>query len=103
MNWGVTSKAMESDLAIELLNKTSSENHCVSSIICDQDATTMAEVKKHILFEVGKHSDTNHAKKSVGNDLNSLQKTHKILQTKVIAYLQKCFSYAIRVNRNKTE
>ena len=72
-------------------------------LIGDDDTTTMSKVQKQIPFEVKKQSDINHAKKSLGNDLYNLQKTHKILQAKVITYLQKCFSYAIMQNENNHE
>ena len=94
---------MESDLAVSLLKNTNSEYHHVSTIIGDDDTTTMSKVQKQIPFEVKKQSDINHAKKSLGNDLYNLQKTHKILQAKVITYLQKCFSYAIMQNENDHE
>ena len=94
---------MESDLAVDLLKKTHSENHHVSTIIGGDDRTTMSKVQKQVPFEVSKQSDINHAKKAVGNDLYNLQKTYKILQTTVITYLQKCFSYAIKQNENDSE
>ena len=103
LNWGGTSKAMESDLAVSLLKNTHSENQHVSTIIGDDDTTTMSKVQKQVPFPVKKQSDINHAKKSLGNDLYHLQKTHKVLQTKVITYLQKCFSYAIKQNENDQE
>ena len=54
MNWGGSSKAMESDLAVELLNKSKTEHHHVSTLICDEDATTMAKIHKQVPFEVQK-------------------------------------------------
>ena len=96
MNWGGSAKAMEADLAVELLGKFNDDDYRVSRLICDDDATTIAKVKKTLPFEVTKESDMNHAKKTVGNDLYYLQKTFKILQSKVISYLQKCFSYVIK-------
>ena len=90
-------------MAVDLLNNTYSENHHVSTIIGDDDSTTMSKVQKLVPFQVTKQSDINHAKKAIGNDLYNLQKTCKILQTTVITYLQKCFSYAIKQNENDSE
>ena len=39
-------------------------------------------------------------KKTVGNDLYALQKKHHILSSKVISYLQECFSYTIKQHKN---
>ena len=103
LNWGGSSKAMESDLAVSMLNSTSCDNHHISTIIGDDDCTTMAKIQKQVPYNVTKQSDINHAKKALGNDLYKLQKTHKILQHKVISYLQKCFSYAISQNKNDPE
>ena len=56
--------------------------------------------KKTVPHEIRKERDINHAKKYIGNDLYALQKKYHILSSKVISYLQKCFSYAIKQHKN---
>ena len=90
---------MESDLAVDMLVSGTTEKACISTVIMDEDSTTMAKIKK-LPYEVTKESDINHAKKTVGNDLYALQKKHHILSSKVISSLQKCFSYAIKQHKN---
>ena len=46
MNWGGSSKAMESDLAVDMLVSGTTEKACISTIIMDEDSTTMAKIKK---------------------------------------------------------
>ena len=44
--------------------------------------------------------DVNHTKNSSGSHFEGLQKTYKALTWKVIIYLQKCFSYVFKQNKN---
>ena len=71
----------------------------ISTFIMDEDLATMTKIRKSVPHEVTKESDINLAKKTVGNDLYPLQKIHDILSSKVISYLQKCFSYAIKQHK----
>ena len=87
MNWGGTSKAMESYLAVDMLVSGTKEKARISTVIMDEDLTTMPKIKKAVPYEVTKESDVNHAKKTVGNDLYALQKKHHIISSKVISYL----------------
>ena len=103
MNWGGSSKAMEADLAVELVKKSNCETFRVSTLICDEDATTIAKVRDNVPFDVRKQSDRNHIRKNIGNDLYALQKTHRVLQTNVINYFKKCFSYVVKQNENNPE
>ena len=54
MNWGGSAKAMEVDLAVELLNRSKNENSRVSQLICDDNATTIVKILKHVPFDVTK-------------------------------------------------
>ena len=100
MHWGVSSKAMESDLAVDMFVSSTTEKVRISINIIDEDSTAMAKIKESVPHEVTKEGDINNAKKTVGNDLYALQKKHHILSSKVICYLQKCFSYRIKQNKN---
>lgn len=65
-NWGGSSKGMESDLAVEMLNTKKDDTFQVSTLIGDHDSTTMAMVRQKVNHQVEKWSDVNHAKKSLG-------------------------------------
>ena len=98
-NWHGSSKAMEGDVAVELVKDCESEKCRITTIIGDDDATTISKIEKSVDYPVKKLSDFNHCKKTVANDLYSLQKTFKILQPKVINYFTNtCFTYAISQN-----
>ena len=99
LNWLGSAKSMEADVAVELVKEVESSKCRVSTIIGDDDATTINKIEKNIDYPIVKLSDFNHSKKSVANDLYSLQKKFKILQPKVIRYLTDCFSYAISQNK----
>lgn len=103
VNWGGSSKGMEQDLAVEMLNTVKDDNFAVTTLIGDDDTTTMANVRQNVSHTVEKWSDINHAKKSLGSRLYNLQKQHKALTTTVIKYLQKCFAYALCQNKGKPE
>lgn len=57
---------MESDLAVEMLNSQKDDTFQVSTLIGDDDSTTMAMVRQQVNHQVEKWSDVNHAKKSLG-------------------------------------
>lgn len=102
-NWSGSSKAMESDVALEVIKTVEKENVQVGTLIMDDDATTMAKVQQNISQPVMKWSDLNHAKKHLGNSLYALQKKHNCLSNKCIQYFQKCFGYAVAQNRGNPE
>ena len=57
---------MESDLAVKMLNVNKDDTFQVSTLIGDDDSTTMAMVRQKVTHQVEKWSDVNHAKKSLG-------------------------------------
>ena len=63
MNWGGSSKSMESDLAIDMFVSGTTEKARISTIFVDEDSTIMAKIKEAVPHEVTKESDINHAKK----------------------------------------
>ena len=92
INWAGSSKAMEANLAVEMLNDTKQASYRIGTLIGDDDSTTMAMVRNEVDHNIEKWSDTNHAKKALGTRLYRLQKQERSLTTPVIKYLQKCFS-----------
>ena len=55
---------MEPDLAVEMLNTVKDDNFAVTTLIGDDDTTTMANVHQNVSHTVEKWSDINRAKKS---------------------------------------
>ncbi|XP_067026633.1 uncharacterized protein [Acropora muricata] len=72
-NWGGSSKGMESDLAVEMLNTQKDDTFQVSTSIGDDDSTTMAMMRQQVNHEVEKWSDVNHAKKSLATNADIIQ------------------------------
>ncbi|XP_068698222.1 uncharacterized protein [Montipora foliosa] len=103
VNWDGSSKGMEPNLAVEMLNTVKEDNFAVTTLIGDDDTTTMANVRQNVSHTVEKWSDINHSKKSLGSRLYNLQKQHKARTTTVIKYLQKCFAYALCQNKGMPE
>ena len=76
----------------------------VAILVGDDGSTTIKKVRENVSHSVDKWSDTVHAKRSFGSHLYSLQSQHKgKLSGKVIDYLQKCFGYALRQNKDNVE
>ena len=53
-----------------------------------------------VAFAVTNHSDINHAKKGIDNDLYAILKSYKVHSTKVSTYSQNCYSYALVQNKD---
>lgn len=98
-NWNGSSKAMEADVCAELVKECGETQKAqVAILVGDDDSSTIKKVRDSVQHKVDKWSDIVHAKRAFGSSLYNLQKTHKKLSAKVIDYLQKCFSYAIKQN-----
>ena len=60
VNWGGSSKGMESSVAVEMLNNIKDNSFQISTLIGDDDSTAMA--RQQVEHSVEKWSVTNHAK-----------------------------------------
>ncbi|XP_062579139.1 uncharacterized protein LOC134241063 [Saccostrea cucullata] len=95
-NWEGSSKAMEADMVIEMVQDLQkSKGITIDGIIGDEDSTTIARLKAYVNADIKKLSDKNHLKKLFTNSLFTLKKKHSSLTLSVIKYIQKCFSYSI--------
>ena len=94
-NWEGSSKAMEPDVGIELAKTIKAQGDSVDIIIMDDDATSMARIRKDINHNISKWSDINHTSKLMGNSLYS---SRNKLNTTFIKWLQKCFNHVIAQN-----
>ena len=79
----------------DMVQEKSEKGIKVSTIISDDDTTTMSRLRQSISPNIEKISDRNYVKKKFTSSLYSLQKTHKSLTLRVIRYLVKCFNYLL--------
>jgi DNA polymerase III epsilon subunit-like protein len=103
-NFDKSAKAMEADLAFELATKNElfdAGNVELGVLVGDEDSSTMASIRVE-RPDIIKWSDLNHIKKGFNNALYKLQNRHKVLQTKVIKYLKRCFSYVVAQNKGNS-
>lgn len=68
----------------------------------DDDSTFMALINTTLSHPVIKWSDSSHTCKHIGNKLYALQKEQICISTKVIQWVQKCFSYAVAKNKGNS-
>ncbi|XP_063400480.1 uncharacterized protein LOC134685041 isoform X2 [Mytilus trossulus] len=95
MNWSGSAKSMEADMVTEMVKDVGKKGVSVSSIVGDEDSTTIARLRANVDKDITKVSDSNHVKKLLGNSLYEIRKKHKTLTIKVIQYLQRCFNYIL--------
>lgn len=81
-----------------MVKTNKAEGVYTSTIIGDDDVTTMSRLRQDVDPNIEKRSDRNHIKKNIANHLYMLQSSHKSLTTKVIRYIQKCWNYMISQN-----
>ncbi|CAC5391328.1 unnamed protein product [Mytilus coruscus] len=95
MNWSGSAKSMEADMVTEMVKDVGKKGVSVSSIVGDEDSTTIARLRANVDKNITKVSDSNHIKKLLGNSLYEIKKKHKTLTIKVIQNLQRCFNYIL--------
>lgn len=107
LNWSASSKAMEADVCADLVQEFSEKHNTqVAILVGDDDSSTIKKVRETVNHEVEKWSDVVHAKRSFGSALYSLQSKYKgdlNLSSKVIEYLQRCFGYALKQNKDNID
>ena len=99
VNFHGTAKATEAALGSELVNRSSVLKHCglqVRVIIGDEDASTIAAIRKYSLCQMLKLADLNHLKQNFNTDLYHLKLKFKELnRSEVCLHIRNCFSYAV--------
>ncbi|XP_018394014.1 PREDICTED: uncharacterized protein LOC108772866 [Cyphomyrmex costatus] len=96
-NYKGSAKAMEPDMAVELIHKNvlfKQENVRITVLIGDDDSSTIAAVRRAASYEIYKWSDYNHTHKSMTSALYTLK-----LSPKHIEYFSHCFSHAVKQNK----
>ncbi|VDI50719.1 Hypothetical predicted protein [Mytilus galloprovincialis] len=106
-NWYGTSKGMEPDVGVSLIKKLEEKKCTVSTLIMDDDATTMSKIQKfrqNIDHDITKWSDIKHVQNSLGKKLYVLPTSYrKSIRNDDIAHLMKCFTYAVHSNKNNKQ
>ena len=77
-NWAGSSKAMEPDMAVQMISDITSQGHTVGTLIMDNDSKTIDKVRD-INPNILKLNDRNHTRKSISNALYNLAKEHSAL------------------------
>ena len=99
-NWTGSAKAMEASIVVDMVKEVNTTDHSIKTLVGDEDATTISHVRSEVDKEIEKRTNKNHLRKTLGNELYSLQNKHKgFLSSRTITYLQKCFSYMCEQNR----
>ncbi len=99
-NWVGSSKAMEADVAAEVVKKVQDSGVKVGTMIMDDDTTTISRIRKELGANIKKWSDLNHTKKHLGNSLYALAKLHTGLTSPIIQALLRWFAFAVTQNKN---
>ncbi|XP_069102792.1 uncharacterized protein [Argopecten irradians] len=103
-NWSGSSKAMESDMAVDMAHQLKDNcNLQIQILHADNDSTTTSRLKQSFP-DLEKRDDRNHTKKSISKCLYEMSKSHKELkQAEVIPYLTRCFMYAISESKQEND
>ena len=91
-------------LIFSLFVRCEQENKAVVSILVgDDDSSTISKVRRSVDHEIKKWSDIVHAKRSFGSALYAVKPKYKSLTPMIIEYLQRCFGYALKQNKDDPE
>jgi hypothetical protein len=95
---------MEAHVASKIFSRSSQQGLKYSTLIGDDDASTLARLRKEVNAEIEKISDPTHTKRGLKGRLHALKPKHKELTQAVINYIiEKCFIYAIKQNEGNSE
>ena len=87
---------MEPNVATDMIKGKPDDSFQIGAVSSDLDSTLSARIKNEIGRSVEKLIDSNHLTKTLHTQLYQLKETHKELSTTVIAYLKRCFIYAVK-------
>ncbi|XP_061170844.1 uncharacterized protein LOC133180314 [Saccostrea echinata] len=92
---------MEPAMAVKMIKNIKSKGHTLKTLVMDDDTSTICKVREEVDPDIEKCSDKNHTFKNLTNHLFTLQKEKykRILSTKTITHIKKCFAYAVSSNR----
>ena len=99
-NWHGSAKAMEPDIAVELVSELNATGVSVGELVMDDDTTTISRLHLEVDSNLTKSSDKNHVTKNFTNSLYGLQKIHRGFSYNIIKYFNRMFSLALHQNQN---
>ena len=102
-NWQGSLKSVEPNMAIDMIKGKPDDSFQIGAVSSDLDSTLSARIKTEIGRSVEKLIDSNHLTKTLTTQLYQLKETHKELSTTFIAYLKRCFIYAVKQNDSVEE
>ena len=101
-NWSGSAKAMEASMGLENVENVKKQGHAVSSIVMDDDSTTLRRLQLDFDPNIVKYSDINHTVKNLTSMLYTAANDYKVLTSHkegaIISHIKKCFSYAVHQN-----
>ena len=101
-NFTGSSKSMEPEIAVECFNAATNSGLKYSEYIADEDTTTESHVKYRVNYDAMKRTDKNHATRTLGSRLYTVQKSVRGLTAGVIHYITKLFAYCVSQNQGKS-
>jgi len=90
-------------VACEIVHKIERMGNVVGTLVMDEDCTTIARVRGEVSHDVVKWSDLMHIRKHLTGSLYKIQKKHRVLNSEVIKYIARCFSYALLQNKGDVD
>lgn len=106
-NYVGSAKAMEGDVAAELVNDKKSLKDtkiAVRAVIGDKDAVAIDKIRKGSKHKIFKFADRNHLGKNFMKKLYELRLKHAELRKKgVIKHIKQLFNFVVYQNERKTE
>lgn len=99
-NHNGSSKSMESNVAVQLFSEATQNGVSYSIYVGDDDSTTESHLQTLVNYDIEKWSDINHTSRTLGSRLYAAKNKVEGLTSTVIAYIQKCFTYCIKQNKN---
>jgi hypothetical protein len=104
VNYFGSSKGMEAHVASTLFKRSKDQGLVYSTLIGDDDASTLARLRKEVDGEIEKISDPTHTKRGLKGRLQNLKLKHKELTQGIITYIiERCFIYAIKQNEGNSD
>ena len=98
-----SSKSMEAKAAVDMFCRAQDKGLQYTTLIGDDDSTTLHHVRKSVNYEVKKWSDIQHTKHSLYGQLIQLKKKHNQFTDMAVAYFRRLFAYALTNNINDPE
>ncbi|XP_062590039.1 uncharacterized protein LOC134251653 [Saccostrea cucullata] len=93
-NWSGSAKSMEPAMACEMVQSIKDQGEKVTTLVMDNDSTTIARLRATVDPDIKKKVDSNHMKKGFTGSLVEISNTHKVLKNvKVRTHIERCFTY----------